>query len=74
MQARAVTADVTAALNVHSQFTLKIIPNLMVAFWIHVLQQVSPRMWGLSVNYKLKVNAASCTSAFSGKFSVIPTL
>lgn len=74
VQARAVIADVTAALNVCSQFTLKIICNLMVVFWIHVFQQVSHRMWGLSVNYKLKVNAASCTLAFSRKFSVTPTL
>lgn len=73
MQRRAVIVDLTADLYVCSKPALRIISNLMTAFWILLFQQVSPGMWGLSVNHKLKVNATSCTLAFSGKFPVIRT-
>lgn len=73
VQRRAVTADLTADLYVCSQLSLRIILNLMIAFWIYLFQQVFPGMWDLSMNHKLKVNATSCILAFSGKFSVIRT-
>jgi len=73
VQRKAATADLTTALYVCSQFTLRIVSNLMIAFWIHLFEQVPPGIWDLSVNYKLKLNETGCTLAFSGKFSVICT-
>lgn len=56
---RAVTAELIAALS------LRIFFNLMIAFGVHLFLQLPPGMWSLSMICKRKVNATSCTLAFS---------